>query len=165
MDKEQPGDTQPRSGKGQFLRTPESAKRDAAAADLRADGRSFQQIADELGFADKGEAHHAVQRALRAIVQEPAERLRTLELARLDSMYEAAMGVLERQHVTVSHGKIVYAGKEPLIDDGPVLQAIDRLLKIQERRARLLGLDAATKTQISGGVRYELVGIDPEQLR
>jgi hypothetical protein len=31
----------------------------------------------------------------------------------------------------------------------PVLQAIDRLLKIQERRARLLGLDAPTQHRVN----------------
>lgn len=154
----------PRSGKGRFIRTPESAKRDADAADLRAQGWTYAAIATELGYHDKSDARTGIQRALREIVEEPATRLRTLELSRLDAMYEAAMAVLERRHVTVSHGKIVYQGDEPLIDDAPVLQAIDRLLKIQARRAALLGLDAATKTEVSGGVRYELVGIDPEAL-
>jgi hypothetical protein len=37
---------------------------------------------------------------------------------------------------------------EPVLDDAPVLAAIDRLLRIQERRARLLGLDAPTRSRI-----------------
>jgi hypothetical protein len=70
-------------------------------------------------------------------------------------MYRSVMGVLEREHVTVSHGKIVVTpdpdtGEErPLIDDAPILNAVDRLLRIQERRARLLGLDAPVKRDIS----------------
>ncbi|WP_188195602.1 hypothetical protein [Nonomuraea sp. SYSU D8015] len=40
----------------------------------------------------------------------------------------------------------------PLVDDGPKLAAIDRLLKIQARRAALLGLDAEKKVSVSGGV-------------
>lgn len=157
--------TQPRSGNGKWVRTPESAARDARAAELRAQGKTFQQIADELGLANKGDAHHAVERALAEIVKGPAEALRDLELSRLDTMYEAAMGVLERQHVTVSNGKVVHLSDDPLPDDGPVLQAIDRLLKIQERRAKLLGLDAEKKVSLSGGVKYEVVGIDPDDLK
>ncbi|MEU9792893.1 helix-turn-helix domain-containing protein [Streptomyces sparsogenes] len=162
---EQPTEpSQPRGPNGKWIYTPEGAERDAEAARLRARGLSYRAIAAELGV-DLHTAHNAVKRALAAIVQEPAEDVRRMELERLDALYEAAMGVLEREHVTVSQGKIIYQGDEPLLDDGPVLQAIDRLLRIQERRAKLLGLDAATKTQVSGGVRYELVGIDPEQLK
>jgi hypothetical protein len=57
--------------------------------------------------------------------------------------------VLERNHVTVSHGRIIRGeNEEPLLDDGPVLTAIDRLLKIQERRAKLLGLDAPARHEV-----------------
>ncbi len=38
-------------------------------------------------------------------------------------------------------------------------------MKLQERAARLLGLDAATKTEVSGSVRYMIDGIDPKVLR
>lgn len=140
---------QARNSRGAFVRTPETARRDAEAAELRAQGYTYQQIADQLRYSDKGEAHHAVQRALQAIVKEPAEKLRTLELARLDAMYEAAMRVLERKHVTVSNGQVIRLDNEPIEDDTPVLQAIDRLLKVQERRARLLGLDAPKQLDIA----------------
>lgn len=156
---------QPRDGNNRFIRTPDSARRDAQAAELRAEGRSYQQIADELGLANKGSAHHAVRRALRDISEKPAQAVRDLELRRLDAMYEAVMEVLERRHVTVSHGKVIDLDGEPLIDDGPVLQAVDRLLKIQARRAALLGLDAETKVNLSGGVTYEIVAVDPEALK
>lgn len=160
----EPTPSQPRGPNGKWIYTPESAERDAEAARLRGRGLSYRAIAAELGV-DVHTAHDAVDRALRAIVQEPAEQVRKLELDRLDRLYEAAISVLEREHVTVSQGKIIYKGDAPLLDDGPVLQAIDRLLRIQERRAKLLGLDAATKTEVSGGVKYEIVGIDMDQLR
>jgi hypothetical protein len=38
------------------------------------------------------------------------------------------------------------------------------LLRIQEREAKLLGLDSAQKVEHSGGVKYEIVGIDPGSL-
>ena len=87
-----------------------------------------------------------------------------MELERLDRLYEAAVGVLERHHVTVSQGRVVQLDGEPLPDDGPVLQAIDRLLKLQERRARLLGLDAAQKLDVSGNVSYTVVGVPDDDL-
>jgi hypothetical protein len=83
-----------------------------------------------------------------AIIREPAEELLRLELDRLDMMWRAAVEVLRRKHVTVSHGKVVIVDGQPLPDDAPVLNAIDRLLSIQARRAKLLGLDAPKKIEV-----------------
>lgn len=151
---------------GDFIRTTDTAERDAEAARLRSRGLSYRAIAKQLAI-DVHTAHDAVSRALRAIVEEPATEVRTLELQRLDAMYDAVLGVLEREHFTVQHGKVIYIGEDdpkPLMDDAPVLAAVDRLLKIQERRARLLGLDSETKVSVSGGVKYEIVGVPAEEL-
>ncbi|MCX4601202.1 hypothetical protein OG402_11955 [Streptomyces anulatus] len=139
----------PHGGDGQFVRSLTTAERDAEAARLRSLGWTYPRIAAELGFNHRADAWNAVQRVLKDTVREAGEELRTLELERLDALYVAASEVLEREHVTVSNGRVVDLHGSPLPDDGPVLAAIDRLLKIQERRARLLGLDAPTKQNIS----------------
>jgi hypothetical protein len=166
MTEETPG----RGKSGRFERTIETAERDAEAARLKSRCLGYREIAEQLGFANEGSAYKAVQRALKAIVQEPAEEVKQLELERLDRMYHEVLAVLERQHVTVSNGRVVTrqagyevdADGEPLrdgddklvpkyeevLDDGPVLQAVDRLLRIQERRARYLGLDVATRVSV-----------------
>lgn len=140
-----------RGGRGRFERNPDTAIRDAEAARLRVRGLTYRQIADELGMAGPGKAHEAVQRVLKETVQEAADDLRLVELERLDQMYQAALKVLETEHYAVSHGKVIYLeeGGPPLADDGPILAAMDRLLKIQERRAKLLGLDAPTKANVT----------------
>jgi hypothetical protein len=51
-----------------------------------------------------------------------------------------------------------------LEDDAPVLAAVDRLLRIQERRAKLLGLDAPVRADVGGKLSYEIVGVDLGQL-
>lgn len=155
-----------RDTRGRFLRTVHTVERDAAAARLRSEGATYKQIAEQLGYCDKGEAWRAVQRALTMIVKEPAEKLRQVEAAKLDELYVEALEVLERDHVMVSHGRIVVGEDgQPLLDDGPKLQAVAQLLKVRESYRRLFGLDAATKTEVTGGVRYELVGVDPEDLK
>jgi hypothetical protein len=159
-----------RATTGQYVRTPETAARDAQAAELRAQGLTYQKIADELGFGHKDSARLAVRRALRDIVKGPAEQLLKLEADRLDTLYEEALEVLQRDHVTVSHGKVITVAdpdtgeEKPLLDDGPKLAAIDRLVKIRESYRKLFGLDQPAKVQLSGGVRYEVVGVDPEDL-
>jgi len=134
----------PRGGDGRFTRSPDTAERDAEAARLRARGQSYRAIGEALGIS-QGSAHDAVQRALRATVAEAAADARALELERLDALYEAAMAVLEREHVTVSNGKVIRLNGEPLPDDAPVLAAIDRLLRVSESRRKLLGLDAPAR--------------------
>jgi hypothetical protein len=137
-----------RGGNGRFLRSIETAERDAKACRLRSDGWTYPAIAAELGYCGPGEAYNATQRAMMAIIREPAEELLRLELDRLDMMWRAAVEVLRRKHVTVSHGKVVIVDGQPLPDDAPVLNAIDRLLSIQARRAKLLGLDAPKKIEV-----------------
>jgi Homeodomain-like domain len=124
-------------------------QREARAVQLRTAGATYQQIGDRLGCSES-RAWRIVQRALDRMVREPADQLRQLELARLDQLWIEATKVLHRSHITVSNGRVALDPRtgQPLEDDGPVLQAIDRLLKIMERRARLLGLDAPTRVNV-----------------
>lgn len=86
--------------------------------------------------------------AWRALV---IERLEATH-ARLDRLENAALKVLERHHITVNNGRVITVDGEPLLDDAPVLAAIDRLVKIEAERLRngealrrLLGLDMPVK--------------------
>lgn len=86
--------------------------------------------------------------AWRALV---IERLEATH-ARLDRLENAALKVLERHHITVNNGRVITVDGEPLLDDAPVLAAVDRLLKIEAERVRngealrrILGLDMPVK--------------------
>ncbi|MFI5524993.1 hypothetical protein [Streptomyces platensis] len=166
-------DDRARDTTGKFVRTIASAQRDAAAANLRAERPAvpYREIARRLGYSDGGDAWRGVRRAMRDAVIEPVERLIETEAAELDALYVEAMEILGRNHVTVNQGRIITmldpdTGRElPLPDDGPRLAALNTALKIRESYRRLRGLDAATKTEVSGGVRYEIVGVDMDQLR
>jgi hypothetical protein len=160
-----------RDGKGKFTRDPRTAIRDGQAAALRARGLTYAAIGERLGYSAQS-AHEAVQRALRDSVKDGGEAVRELELERLDYLYRRALDIAEKEHVAISNGRVVgrRTGEvdedgepiwEDVLDDGPELAAIKTLLQIQERRAKLLGLDSATKVDVSGGLKYELVGVDP----
>lgn len=169
---------QTRDGNGQFTRDPETVVRDAEAARLRSRGLSYRQIAAQLDMHPSS-AYEAVKRAMADIIAEPAadaiafelDRL-DAELVRLDDLYRKVEEVLGREHVTVSQGKLVTMDDGDTVpDDDWILKAVDRLVKIDESRRRngesrrrLLGLDQPAKTQVSGGLTYEIVGVDPAQL-
>lgn len=152
-----------RDATGRPIRTLAQAERDGWAAGQRSLGRSYRAIATDLDIS-VSTAYECVQRAFRATLAEPAEQARAVELARLEVMHDKAMEVLEGKHITVSHGKIVMLSGAPLPDDGPVLAAINTLVRVSESRRKLLGIDAPAQIEHTGGVRYEVVGIAPEDL-
>ena len=102
-----------------------SPARDLQALELQVQGLTYQQIADELHYATRSAAYKAVQRALASERAQEQDRTvedhRRLELAKLGRM-EAAL--------------------RPAADRGD-LGAVDRLIKITDRRARLLGLNVS----------------------
>lgn len=146
-----------------FTRSPDTVARDAEAARLRSRGWTYQRIADYFAVT-RSAAFQMVQRVMEETLKEPAEQVRQFELERLDDLEASVRDSLERRHYVVSGGKIVFDGAEKLEDDGYLLAATDRLLKIYESRRRLLGLDAAQKLAVTGGVTYQLVGVDPDDV-
>lgn len=68
--------------------------------------------------------------------------LMALELSRLDALYQVASEALDGAHYLTSAGKVIEHNGAELADSGPVLRAIDRLLRISGRRCALMGLDA-----------------------
>lgn len=158
-----------RTSQGRYARTPELAERDAEAARLFAHGYTDGMIAQLLNYPSPQAVYEGRKKILAEIQRPAGEELVAvelqkldMELVRLDGYERAARTVLERAHVTVSHGKVISTVnpdtelEEPLLDDGPVLAAIDRLVRIEdarrrnaERRAKLLGLDAAVKADVT----------------
>ncbi|MCG5495245.1 sigma factor-like helix-turn-helix DNA-binding protein [Ectothiorhodospira variabilis] len=92
---------------------------------LRREGATHGEIADTLEIS-RSRVHKIVTDALERLARDATEetrQLRALEAERLDAL----------QHALWDAGI-----------DGD-LQAVDRLLRIMERRAKLLGLDAPSK--------------------
>lgn len=107
-----------------------AADRRLRALELRKAGATLHQIAAQTGVSHE-QSRKDLQRAMADLLAEQnasAEELRALELERLERLHIA----LWKQATDGHHG------------------AIDRLLRIAERRAKLLGLDAPTKTETSG---------------
>lgn len=146
------------SGTGRYVRTEETAERDAKACQLRNDGLTYAQIAVEMGYADHSSARKAVARALVAIVAEPAGRQKTLMLSRMDAALAEAFRIMRADHIAHSNGRVIMDPADPtkpLLDDGPKLQAIDRIIKVEDRRAKLIGLDAPVKVDLPTAAQVE----------
>jgi hypothetical protein len=169
-----------RNSRGRYVRTLGTAERDTEAAYLHTHGYTYGMIAQRLGYPSINAAKEGVRKVFNAAEREPATELVATEVARLDAelvrlaeLEELVYAVVDRDHITVSNGQVVLnpGTNVPLEDDNPVLQAADRLIRIEdarrrnaERRAKLLGLDSEQKVSVSGAVRYEVVGVDPADL-
>lgn len=124
-------------------RTIDDAENDAHAARLRAQGKTYPEIARIMGCA-QSTAHTRVWRAIRAAPVEDGTQLRDLELARLDELTAKAWEVLLADHPLVSNGRRF----DDLQDSAPVLAAIRELRHLSESRRKLLGLDAPVKHDV-----------------
>lgn len=140
-----------RARNGRFTRTPDTAARDATAVRMRVEGASVEEIAATLGYANKGSATKAIQRALADVSRPDVEQLRALQGAELDAIQRTAWEIIRTPHYKVSNsGRIVTdpATGEPMMDPAPVVGALGVLLRVRERRAKLLGLNAPDRSQV-----------------
>jgi predicted transcriptional regulator len=134
-----------RDGKGRWRKGVESYERDAEACRMYVAGKTYQEIADELGYGSRGTAHTAVQKILMETAKQPADEVRSLLRARNEEIYAMAREIALRNHYAHGNGKLVYKDGEPLLDDGPKLNAMDRMQRALTELAKLAGAHAAVK--------------------
>jgi hypothetical protein len=136
-----------RDHRGRASRTPAQIESDHQAAQWKSQGLTYQQIGDRLGITRQA-AHVAVQRALADIPRMATEELRTLELEKLENLERRLIYIINQQsYKTSASGRVIeYEGK-PVLDTTPQIQAIGAALKVIDKRAKLLGLDAPTKVE------------------
>lgn len=112
-----------------------AAENQALALRFRKAGYTYDDIAKRVGYASAAGAEKAVKAALHKMIKDDAKDVLTMELARLDDLLKGVYTLAE------------------IGNQG----AIDRVLRIMERRASYLGIDAPTKIVIEGGVPIELI--------
>ena len=105
--------------------SPELVDKEVKVLELRRAGLTWQRIAEETGYADHTGAYAAYKRAIKRTMQQPADELREAELDRIDRLQLALW-------------------PKAMKGDNASVNTIVRLM---ERRARLLGLDTPIKIQ------------------
>ena len=105
--------------------SPELFDKENKVLELRRAGLTWQRIAEEVGYSDHTGAYAAYKRALKRTQQQPADELREAELDRIDRLQLALW-------------------PKAMKGDNASINTIVRLM---ERRARLLGLDTPIKVQ------------------
>ena len=105
----------------------DNEKRDREALELRRAGVTYDVIAERLWFTTRESAHRSVIRQLERTAPASDNELRQLEADRLDRLH--------------------FAVWNDALRGDPA--ATDRVLRISERRARLLGLDVGHTTPVA----------------
>lgn len=137
----------PRNGWGRFVRTVEQAEKDAEIARYLK-GRTVRETAEYFGLA-ASTVHEANQRAIQAAIQPAGDEVLANELIKLDVAEYAILGVLRAHHVTVSDGRIVRDDGVAVTDDKPVLDAVRAWVPILTHRAKLRGLFAPERFEVT----------------
>ena len=134
----------PRRDSKTSSKTVKAIDRSAEAVALRKSGHTYREIATEMGIS-VSRAHAAVMRAIDQCLDEIAETaptVREVELIRLDAIIKTLWARVEM-------------GEN---------EAIDRVLKVMERRSRYLGLDAARKVDATLSAGHDLTKLTTPQL-
>ncbi|MBD8869296.1 hypothetical protein [Nocardioides donggukensis] len=97
------------------------SERRATALRMRREGKGYPEVTTALGYGSTGSCRKDVSRALRDAVMEQGHALLDLERERLDGLQAILWPLAERGDV----------------------RAARELVRLMERRARLLGLDRA----------------------
>lgn len=118
---------------------PEIIDKERKVLELRRAGYTLDDIARTVGYASPSGAFYALRRALKRTLQQPADELREMEADRLDRLQAAAWAKALQGDV----------------------RAIDTVLRIMDRRAKLMGLDAPGKMQVET-TTYDAGTIDAE---
>ncbi len=105
----------------------ETIAREEKVLNLRKAGASFQAIAMQLGFKNSSGAHQAFVRAMKRSIIPHIDEIRDTELARLESLQ---LGLWSKAQSGDS-------------------RAAEVIIKIMERRAKLLGLDAPVRSTVT----------------
>lgn len=105
----------------------EMRRRDARVYELRIQGNTFEQIASEVGYSGPSGAWQAHQRIKSEWIFESIEEARQLELMRLDELQVAVWNRAIKGDLPAAHC----------------------VLKIMDRRAKLLGLDKPEKVEVN----------------
>jgi len=122
--------------------TLEVIERERRVLELRRGGLTFDLIAKQLNYSHASGAHKAYVNACKRIIVSDVMEIRNVEMERLDIAQSAIWNNVLRGDIP----------------------AVNTLLKIMERRARLLGLDSPTKAQIEV-TTYDTGSIDSEVAR
>lgn len=148
---------------------PTPAQIDLDIVDLiQRQGLTYAQAAERFGVS-KTYAFMAYQRGITALnagesAADRAQRYMQMHLAEIRAERAAVQSVINGYHVVVNNGHVVSLDSVPLEDQAPLLAAVDRMVKLRDQEAALLGIKAKTEINHTGELTYRVIGVTGDEL-
>lgn len=137
------------------LRIQKGAGVRAEAARLKAVGHPLEDIAEHFGWydpdgtPDTNRVATAIRTHLSSIYRFTTDESRIIELESLDQLEYRLWKLLDDEHVVISQGRIVRDEHgDPVPDSRFALETLDRIMKIKDHRAKMMGLYAPKQVEI-----------------
>jgi hypothetical protein len=132
----------PHKNAGGNTRDVNAAQRVQTALKLRAEGLEYDEVAARAGYASRGAAHNAIRRELERTITSNVEEMRREEALILTQLHKRCMSAAMSE------------------TNKGFLFAVDRVLGIRERYARLFGLDAKNDDIMAGVTVVREYGVE-----
>ena len=132
----------PHENPGGNTRDVNAAQRVQQALKLRAQGLEYDEVAAQAGYASRGAAHNAIRRELQRTITTNVEEMRREEALILTQLHKRCMTAAMSE------------------TNKGFLFAVDRVLGIRERYARLFGLDAKNDDIMAGVTVVREYGVE-----
>ncbi|MEV8439147.1 hypothetical protein AB0425_17370 [Actinosynnema sp. NPDC051121] len=122
------------------------AEQQRVCYELRLRHHTIREISAMTGLA-VGTVHRRITDEIERTVSPFREQYRIMERERLEGISRRILEAMSKPHYLIRDGNVVTVDDEPVEDVMVLLACTDRFMRVQERRARLEGLDAAPKTE------------------
>jgi len=123
-------------------------------------GLTWDEVAKATGFNSPGACQSAVDHHIKKLARQTSKELEGMVAQsdmRYDAMRKRVHAILVADHPLVQQGTIVRdANGVPLKDAGPVLAAIQSLLRIESQWTDLHGINASKKLEIALTARSDV---------
>jgi hypothetical protein len=149
------------AGERPRFNTAEIAEQQKSCYELRLRHHTIREIAAITGLA-VGTVHKRITDEIEMTVSPYREQYRILERERLEGISRRLLDMMSKPHYLLKDGEVLTIKGEPVEDIAVTLACTDRFMKVQERRARLEGLDAPIKveaTQLEAPVPDEVLAL------
>jgi hypothetical protein len=135
----------------------------AEAARLKAMGVPLEDIAEHFGWStedgvpDTSRVATAIRAHLASMYRFTVDEMKVIELQSLDELEYRLWKLLEEDHFVISQGQVVIdkITHERVKDSRFVLETCDRIQKVKDQRAKMMGLYAPSKIEVISIDRIE----------
>jgi len=129
--------------------------------------RNYEDVADEFGIS-KARVAQIIQQVRESIPVTDLDAMRRESLELYAELTRRALEIADQAAAPIFVGKdgtIAYDENNNVVRDYTGrLRAMETAAKFDAETRKLMGLDSATKAEISGSFKVEIVGVSPDEL-